>query len=194
RVPLKLAAGAESLKILNATVRGRGFSVALDTPKEGEAPALLVTSNDPLPVGKRTVNATIEYDLNGKATQSVIVSVTVLGLVRIDPNPIQAAFEEGKNEVTVNVKLTHVKGEAFNVKSVVARSSQLREVELPKAPAAEHTLALTFVRSPQRQSPRGFLTFEFDNGIGAQNVYAMFGGPAAQPAGQLPPVTPAAKP
>ncbi|MDZ4858405.1 MAG: DUF1573 domain-containing protein [Candidatus Hydrogenedentes bacterium] len=187
RIPLQLAKEAESLKILGVTSRGRGFDVSLDsTQKNG--PALLVKSTEPLPVGKRTVRATLEYDFNGKATQDVLVSLTILGLVQIDPNPIKATFEKDQNEVTATVNLKHTKGKPFGITRVSARGCEIREVALPASPAAEHILTITFVRNPaQRQAPRGFITFDFDGGIGSLNTYALLGTTAAPP-GKLPPV------
>lgn len=194
RLPLRVAKDAGTVKILNATTRSRGVVVSLESGANDAEKTLIVSANETLPTGKRPVPVEIEFDRDGKASQNLNLTFNVIPMIQITPAPLQVKFEEGKDEATIPLTLKHTKGKPFTIASIEAKVCAIREVTLPKEPAVEQKVDLTFLKQPGRMS-RGFLTITFGEGISSQSLYVVFprdlsasGGPGATP---QPPAAPA---
>lgn len=174
RIPLRIAAGVEGLEVLGVKTRTRDVSVAIEGPENGADHVLVVQSTNPLPAGRRPVLAELEFEKDGKGVQNLTVTVNVIPAIQITPAPITVKFDPGKDEATVAITLKSTKGNPFTIKSVTPKVCTIRDVALPKEPAAEQTLSVTFVRSADRLTMRGFLSFEFDGNLGKQTVFTIY--------------------
>jgi hypothetical protein len=149
------------------------MQVALEGLANGADYTLVVQSTETLPAGKRPVQAELEFDKDGKGVQNLIVTVTIIPAIQITPAPILVKFDPGKDETTIPVTLKSTKGTPFTITSVESKVCTIRDVALPKEPAVEQSISITFERSGGRTS-RGFLTFAFGGDFGTQTVYAVF--------------------
>lgn len=182
-VPLKLAEGVEGLKIVGVTTRSRDLNVALDDRADG-GKDLVFTGTGPLQPGKRSVRATVQYEMNGSRAQDIVLTVDVLPVIRVTPSPVVVKFEEGATEATVPVAIKNTKEQPIAVRSLTAQLCTIRDVELPKQAATEFTIPVTFLKQAERAPRRGVLVFDFGDEIGKQNVYVVF----SRDFGKLPPV------
>lgn len=192
RIPLHVAKGAEDVKLLGATTRSRDVRVSLEGAANGPEHTLIVQSTNTLPPGKRPVVAELQLDKGGPTTQNVTVTLNIIPVIQISPAPIVVRFEPGKDEATVPLTLKNTKGNPFTITSIDVKACTLRDTQLPKEAAAEQTVSLTFVRPTDKQSMRGFLTFNFSDDLGNQTVYAVFQRELG--AARVPPVSKAEQP
>lgn len=174
RVPLHIANGVEGVKVLGAKTRSRDVDLSIEGPKDGADNVLVVKSTKPLPAGRRPVLAELEFEKDGKSIQNLTVTVNVIPAIQITPAPISVIFEPDKDEATISITLKSSKGQPFAIKSITPKVCAIRDVALPQAPAAEHTVPVTFVRTNERYAMRGFLTFEFDGDFGKQTIFTIY--------------------
>jgi hypothetical protein len=162
RIPLHIVENAGDVKILDATVRLQDFKTELERGADGAPAAIRVRSIKPLPPGRRVVRVALSYERGEPGLQDVALTITAVPDVKVTPSPMIVRFDGGVKEVTIPVTLTHTKKSPFRIKEVTANNCTIRKPVLPATEAAEHTIAITFVRDDASSSRRGQLLFKLE--------------------------------
>lgn len=169
RVPLKPAKNIEGLQILSASTRARGFETAIE-PGENGAATLVLRSKDKLAPGVRAAGVNVEYDYHGKGQEALQFRITVTSDIIVEPDTLQLKFANGAASETATVTVRNKQGTPFLVRAITPNRCAIEPVELPKEPAAEHKIPITFQAPTGRAPRRGWLDFDLGEAFGTARL------------------------